>query len=287
MQSQPPSHDSIQPVYNTQNSQNTGERHSRSSLLHVKGSKKYNVKVKSDKDTCDIVSACTLDDGTIILSDFGNKKLKRVDPSSLIVRDCCDVPENPHQVCVISNTEVAVCCSRSQLIQFVSVGSTMKKARQIDTDYYCYGLAYADRKLFVSEYDSVYVYTVSGDKLQQFVLGDISRSRLAVSSDNLNIYVASNNKGLIILDSNGSSIGGFNGPELDGAYDVCLHNSGHVLVCGHDSKNILQFSPDGKLIGEVLKSDKRCTAVYCDKNNSKLFVGFKWDNEIEVYDISG
>lgn len=73
----------------------------------INDKKTYSVTMKSDIKTCSISSACTLDDGTIILADYNNNKIKRLDSSSFAVRDCYYVPENPIQVCAISNQEIA------------------------------------------------------------------------------------------------------------------------------------------------------------------------------------
>jgi hypothetical protein len=149
--------------------QQSYERQSKPTLLKTRGNKRYTVTVESDKETCNIVSGCTLPDGTIILSDYSNSKLKRLNSASYTVTDYCDVPNRPWQVCVITDQEVAVCCDISQLIQFVSIGRTLQKTRQISTESFCSGLAYADGKLFVSAGNtSLYVYSMSGQILQQF-----------------------------------------------------------------------------------------------------------------------
>ncbi|XP_053374415.1 E3 ubiquitin-protein ligase TRIM33-like [Mercenaria mercenaria] len=104
-------------------------------LMNVKNKKKYNIRISSDKKECYIYSACDLDDGTIILADNKNSKLKRVDSSTYTVTDYCDVSGNLIQVCKISNQEVAVSCGVSRYIQFVSLGSKMVPTKQIKTDH--------------------------------------------------------------------------------------------------------------------------------------------------------
>jgi hypothetical protein len=149
---------SLLPVTVIQTWQQSYDSQSKPFLLQVKGKKTYTVKVKSDSETCSIYSACTLADGTIILTDCNNTKLKRVNTTSYTVTDYCEVPHDPLQVCHITDQEVAVSRASSWLIQFVSLGRTMQKTRQINTGFRCYALAYADGKLFVS--DSVCVQYV-------------------------------------------------------------------------------------------------------------------------------
>jgi hypothetical protein len=77
---------------------------------------------------------------------------------------------------------------------------------------------------------------------------------IAVSQDAARIYVADFYKGLIVLDHNGHVITSFNGEQLKGASCCYLTEAGSVLVSGQNSNNVLQFTCDGELIGEVIKA---------------------------------
>jgi hypothetical protein len=87
---------SLLPVTKTQAGQQSYNSESKLSLLQIRGKNRYNVKVKSDSGTCNIFSVCTLHDGTIILADSSNNKVKRLDTSCYTVTDCCDVPSVFH-----------------------------------------------------------------------------------------------------------------------------------------------------------------------------------------------
>jgi hypothetical protein len=258
------------------------------------------VKVKSDKKPCAICGACTLEDGTFILVDSYYGKLKRLNTSTFTVTDYCYIPPRPWQACAISKQEVAVSCPKRKRIQFVAVGRIMERTRQIHTGFKCKGLAYSDGKLLVSDKTSVNIYTVLGERLQTFnkyhhsrrlsFLGSSKFSdirSLAVSRDNTKIYVIDYIKGLIILNRSNHLVEQFNGDELKGATGVCLYKEDGVLVCGKDSENVLQFGPDGKLVGEVLQTEKNCLAICCSTDNSQLIVGLLDSNEIEFYSING
>ncbi|XP_045216796.2 uncharacterized protein LOC123566598 [Mercenaria mercenaria] len=138
-------------------------------LLQVKGYKEYSVKVQSDKKKCDIVSGCTLEDGTIILSDTDNDKLKRLNSSTYSVIDYCDLPNWPWQICSTNKQEVAVCLPVQKEIHFISTGNRMTATNKITTDFACYGLACTNGILYISDSKtSVYIFSVSGRKLKQF-----------------------------------------------------------------------------------------------------------------------
>ncbi|XP_060557645.1 uncharacterized protein LOC132718052 [Ruditapes philippinarum] len=263
-------------------------------LFQTKGNQSYNVKAKSDKVDCDIMSACCMEDGTIILADFSNNKLKRLHSYNYTVTDYCDLPERPWQVCMINNTQVAVTVSSKKEVHFISLERNMKTTNKINTGFDCFGLAYANSNLYISDFTSIYMYTLSGKKLKQFSK-DQSRQKLfsyihslAVSKDATRIYVADFNNELIVLDNNGQVITSFNDGQLKGANCCYLTEAGSVLVSGLLSNNVLQFTCDGKLIGEVIKVDSGTwgfRSVWCNQQMTKMCISRFTDDNIEVYDI--
>ncbi|XP_060562104.1 uncharacterized protein LOC132721754 [Ruditapes philippinarum] len=64
-------------------------------LFQIKGNKSYNVKVKSGKYDCYTSSVCCMEDGSIILVDYMNKKLQRLHSCKYTVTDYCDLPAYP------------------------------------------------------------------------------------------------------------------------------------------------------------------------------------------------
>ncbi|XP_060562103.1 uncharacterized protein LOC132721753 [Ruditapes philippinarum] len=263
--------------------------------LTEKGNKSYNVKVRSDENVCDITSACCMEDGTIILADHSNNKLKRLHSYNYTVTNYYDLPGGPHQVCLINNKQVAVTIPSLKEVNFISLERKMETANKINTDFRCFGLAYANNTLFISdEYTSVYMYTFYGSKLNQFsqnqsghkLFSDI-RS-IAVNKYAARIYVADYNNGLIVLNNNGQVITSFNDEQLKGATCCYLTEESGVLVSGFGSYNVLEFSPDGELLEEVLKADsrkKRIESVFCIQQMPKICISRWMDDNIEVYDI--
>jgi hypothetical protein len=138
------------------------------------------------------------------------------------------------------------------------------------------------------------MYTLSGRKLKQFNEDQsgykllFSIYSLAISKDAARIYVADNDNGLIVLDNNGKIITSFNDEQLKGANCCFVTEAGSVLVSGYDSNNVLQFTSDGELIGEVIKADSRkrdIRSVCCNQQKSKMYICRFEDDYIEVYDI--
>jgi hypothetical protein len=237
-----------------------------------------------------------MDDGTILLADNYNSELKRLHSYNYTVTDYCDLPGKPWQVCMISNTQVAVTLISQQEVHFISLERKMRTTNKINTDFTCVGVAYANNNLYISGlYTSVYMYTLSGRKLNQFSKDQSGHKlfskifSLAVSKDATRIYVADYFNGLIVLDNNGQVITSFYDDEqLKGANCCYLTKAGSVLVSGFKSNNVLQFTCDGALIGEVIKDDSRkkgITSVCCNQQMTKMCIFRLSDNNIEVYDI--
>ncbi|XP_060605722.1 uncharacterized protein LOC132758183 [Ruditapes philippinarum] len=264
-------------------------------LFQIKGNRSYNVKVKSDENVCYIRSACCMKDGTIILTDRSNNKLKCIHSYNYTVTDYCDLSGRPWQVCMINNTQVAVTIPSKKEVHFISLERKMKTTNKIHTDFECYGLAYANNNLYIADNDtSVYMYTLSGRKLNQFSKDQSGHKlfssiySLAVRQDATRIYVADNCKGLIVLDNNGQVITSFNDKQLKWANCCYLTEAGSLLVSGDDSNNVLQFTCDGELIGEVIKADsgkKWIQSVCCNQQMTKMCISRIRDGNIEVYDI--
>ena len=260
-------------------------------LLNIKGEKSYCIKTESDKKTCYITSACYMEDGTVILADTNNRKLKWLDSVNYTVKDYYDLPGDPWQVCSITNSQVAVTLP-SEGIQFISLERPMKLTNKIKTDFICYGLASASNNLYISDTETVYIYTLSGSKVRQFS-NNASRPDLfseirflAVSADASRIFVADDSKGLIVLDNNGQVVSTFSGEKLQRACCCCcVTESGSVLVSGFNDNDVLQFTHNGELMGEVVNDKEGVWAVCCNQQMSRMCISLFGRDNILVYDI--
>jgi outer membrane protein assembly factor BamB len=251
-----------------------------------------------------------MEDGTIILADNNNNKLKRLHKYNYTVTDYCDLTEWPWRLCMINNTKVAVTVPSKEEVHFISIEGHMKSTNKIKTDFKCYGLAYANNNLYISDSKtSVYMYTLTGRKLihVQFskdplgytLFSDIQS--LAVSKDAKRIYVADSYNGLIVMDNNGHVITSFKDEQLKFASCCYCTQVGSVLVSGNGSNNVLQFTSDGELIGEIIKfkddrsnilsvllkgiDNRGILSVCCNLKMTKMCTSRNADDNIEVYDI--
>ncbi|XP_060579037.1 uncharacterized protein LOC132736012 [Ruditapes philippinarum] len=276
-----------------------------STLFKIKGKQSYCVTATSYEEDNYSRSACCLKDGTVILADRKNKKLKRFHSNNNTIIDYCDLPAAPWQVCSINTTQVAVTLPLQKEVHFISVEGQMSTTNKINTDFSCSGLAYTNNNLYVSDdTKKVYVYTLSGRKIKQLRIkhsfishlkNQLTRTdqlrcinSLAVSKDAKRIYVTDRDRGLIVLDKKGKVITRFNGGEIQWASCCYVTEAGSVLVSGSYSNNVIQFTSDGELLGEVIKSDRgkwNISSVCCNQQMSKMYVCRSGKSNIEVYDI--
>ncbi|XP_060595818.1 uncharacterized protein LOC132749909 [Ruditapes philippinarum] len=131
--------------------------------------KDMNVKLQDDKSTCNIFGSCLLEDGTLLLTDYNNKRLKRVNIENMTVDGFCSFDKNPYCVCCTSKVEAVVTFySSSTFIQFVTVGAQLTPSRKINMNHKCLGISYKDDKLYIANNaQSLYIHDMSGNELQK------------------------------------------------------------------------------------------------------------------------
>jgi hypothetical protein len=263
-------------------------------ILNVGKSDTFCIKVDCDEEDCSITSACAFHNGTVVLSDAGNKKLKRLECFTFTVLDYCDLQEEPMQVCTTTMDELAVTLPFQREVHFASCEEELTLTRTIKTDFECCGLAFAKGNLYISDRSVfVYVYSLSGRKLQQFNIdqpGDqLYRyiNSISISRDGSRIYIADGYNELIILEGKGTAVGNFKDQVLSEPSGSCVTEEDSLLVCGCSSNNVLQFGRDGELLGEVLKADDSRTgmqAICCTQHTDQMLIGSN-SNYIKIYDL--
>ncbi|XP_060586614.1 uncharacterized protein LOC132742274 [Ruditapes philippinarum] len=272
-----------------------GEIVEKTALYRLGEKREISMKHDSDSNSCyDIRSICKLKDGCVIIADYSKKSLKRLDLASSKIIDVCQLSSSAWQICEVDN-EIAVSSYFESNIDIVTTEGPLKVAREIKTAHHCFGLGYRNGKIYVTDTNkTVYVYNKTGTILIQFSKdqsGDDLFSNifsLTVSQDGEMIYVADSKHGLVVLSKEGKLHGKYKPSNLRIAREICETDSGDILVCGDTSNNIVQFSPNGEVVGEILSLDGQaggCRAACFDRNHMRLIVGRGSRDYIEVYDM--
>ncbi|XP_060588500.1 uncharacterized protein LOC132743921 [Ruditapes philippinarum] len=259
-------------------------------LYKVSSQKEINIKMKNDGVQCYINDICQLTDGTIILADSNNKRIKRLD-GNYNIKDCLDLESYPRGICCTGNTEVAVKLYNDK-VWFISTGNSLSKMRDISvTGGGYWGMAYCAGQLWVSDLNGVNVYNMTDTLLKSFskdVNGQrifkSSPQQMAVSGDT--IIVTDNSDGAVCLNRDGTVKRELRDKRLANTRGVCVANDGTVFISGLNSNNILMFDRDGKCFGELVGKDagliKPTSLLYDDKKNC-LIVACNPDKIIVYY----
>jgi hypothetical protein len=261
-------------------------------LYKVSNRTTVNVKMIDDKNDFSIWSSCLLDTGDILIADRLNEKIKLIDNGNYKVKDSLEMSGRPLSVCKISNSEAAVSLG-NKTVQFVATENHLTKTRSLTFDHYCRGLAVLDGQLVIgNDSDQVYIYTMNGECLKVINTEKTGSKlfrhvrELCVSDDREMIHVADDYQGVITIDRDDTVLWKYNGQDLKSPWGICTDDTGNVIVSGLSSHNVVQLSPDGKLLGKIISDENNLQeprAVCFDKKNCKLIAAV--GNELHCFQV--
>jgi hypothetical protein len=255
-----------------------------SGLWSVKEERIINIRTNADSQDCFIKGSCILPSGEILLADYDNKNLKKLD-NMYNVKCVCDLPDCPNDVCYVGDNVAVVLLSWRKL-QFVDTTHSMTLIRSIDTDHSCRGLACHGDQIYVRDfYGSVYRYSTDGIKQQMIyssrnLYNFFDKTSITVSNDGSKLYLLCE-KQLVTIDNNGKHLFTLNNEDIDRSCGVCVDDQGYVYVIGKNG-NIIQISEDGRNILEVITnlSDMTCgrpSTLTFDRRNKVLIAAGRLD----------
>ncbi|XP_045168302.2 uncharacterized protein LOC123531424 [Mercenaria mercenaria] len=245
-------------------------------IRHVKSVRDYDI---GSEGICNITGGCVLPTGHILLADFENKKITKMD-RYYIICNTYDLPERSWDVCYI-DSNVAVVALRFQKLQFVDISEDLTLTKSVNTDHECRAVACHGNKLYVIDFHSVYVYTTDGECQNVLYTADFDEdddydfNYVAVSNDGRMIYITYYNIGLVTIDSSGNHLYTLTDLPHTRVRGVCVDDQGYVYVLFHDFKDslIVQVSTDGRQnLGTVFELDDVYESIQFDSMKSALLV---------------
>ncbi|XP_053388202.1 uncharacterized protein LOC128551380 [Mercenaria mercenaria] len=244
----------------------------------MKSKKEIKVRMPNDSTDCFISDTCQLHDGTIILTDFYNKKVKWLD-ANYNIKCHCGLKDSPRDICCTTQDEVAV--KMDNKVQFILVDGSLALLRYISIDGGCYwGMAYIAGDLWVSTGSGINVYSTSGTLLKsinnnvkdQRIFESFPQHMAAIGE---NVFVANSGNGAVCLGKDGTVKSQLRDGKLKNTHGVCVSSNGTVFLSGFSSHNIVMFSGDGKYQGELLTREiglKNLGSLYCDNKRNCLIL---------------
>ncbi|XP_052818062.1 uncharacterized protein LOC128244087 [Mya arenaria] len=239
----------------------------------VKNKSTFNVNIKQDTKTCDIMGITELPSGEIILLDTSNKRVKVLNKEYKVITQC-DVLPKPE--------DISVDCGDRDEVQFLTVSAgTIKMTRKFSVNHDCKSIKHHGDQLYVGSNTALYLYTTNGKqvkKLYQDTPGGWSVAQFAVNQVGKRIYICdfTNNK-IKTIDSNGNVLASLKDQDIIEPYSVHVSEGGHVFVCSLCSKTVVQVDQEGrkKLATLVGKGDgvNYPQAVWYSTHTGRLIVG--------------
>ncbi|XP_053388951.1 uncharacterized protein LOC128551993 [Mercenaria mercenaria] len=245
----------------------------------MKSMKEIKVRMPNDSYDCYISDTCQLPDGTIILTDYLNRKVKWLD-TNYNVKCHCDLKANPRDICCTTKNEVAVKMNNHK-VQFISVDSSLAVLKDISIEGGSYwGMAYIAGDLWVSTRSGINVYSRSGTLLKS-IKNNVNGQRIFKSSpqhiaaSRENVIVADGSDGAMCLGRDGKVKSDLRDGRLNFTQGVCVSSDGTVFLPGSYSHNIVMFSDDGNCKGELLTQEMGITypgSLYYDNKRNCLII---------------
>ncbi|KAL4218863.1 hypothetical protein ACF0H5_021451 [Mactra antiquata] len=264
-------------------------------LYKLRDSRDINIKSSNDANTCRSAGCCLTYDNQLLVTDFDNKKVKRIDICTMTVTDYCSLDSHPTGIYCISQEEAVVACRDPHNIQFVSIEDKMTPTKKIDTSHRCFGIAIKDDFLYVTDVrTSLYEYDMNGTLLRTIINDNdgnklFSKIRHIIFSESGDkMFISDADNGLVCFDGMGNYVSTIKDNDLNGVRGVCIDRRGNIFVAGYSSDNLVQYNEDGKKIGVVVKQDdglKRPLSMAYSREQNRLFVTMDNSDLLKMYEL--
>ncbi|XP_052760671.1 uncharacterized protein LOC128203324 [Mya arenaria] len=244
-----------------------------------------NVKTDVDQVTSNISGLELLCTDRLLAVDSMNKAVKLINIPENKIEGQYNCPSEPWDVAKIDGLKVAVTLPNMTSIEVLNVqeNGIIIRNTLLEVNRNCYGISYADEKLYVTYNNPgcVYVLNLRGETIHSFTQSFGVPWYISLSPDSRCIYVADTGQNSVtLMDVNGKIKAVFKDECLLGLRGLTTDKAGSVYACGWGSNNVVQMTSyctkeqtlqDGKL-----RLARPYSAAYCDVSE-RLFVGMSND----------
>ncbi|XP_060593285.1 E3 ubiquitin-protein ligase Midline-1-like [Ruditapes philippinarum] len=170
----------------------------------------FNVRIADDKENSDIIDMCMCEDGCIVMTDYKNKRIKKINESFKVVSSL-NVADSPYGICQIGTSLLAVTLVNDRKVQFISQKDKMELQQSFEVGDRCRGIAYNDGMIYVCCGGSekrkegvghIEVYSLTGKMVTSYY-GEIKCPvGVAFPISTVDIFVSDAYKGIFLIDKN-------------------------------------------------------------------------------------
>lgn len=256
----------------------------------VKHTGQFDIRTKGDIGICNVVDSCQLKDGTLLLADHANRRLKQLDVLYQLV-GTLDMPQPPTAVDVMDEERVLVALDggSNSVLQIVNVGLHLKLGDSFVIPKRCTAITCGNGAIFVASAGVIYMYSTKGELVRDiYNNAKSSISSLAMNSKMTKIHFMDTARGLVTVTTDGEEVGVAADDSFSGACAVTSDANGHVFTGCRDSHVISQFSHDLTRLGVIATGNpgfRHPQSLTFDRLHKRLVVSVKSKNVIKVFEL--
>ena len=263
--------------------------------MKVKSAKEVNIKLSDDSYDPDIRGCAFLSNGSVLLCDSENSKVKLLD-SDWSVNKSLKLSDKPWNVAAVDENEAIITFYSINDLQYISTHPDLKLGKKIPLPEQCWGLDVVNDEIYTaynkrSGHVEIWKLDRSGNMKSKSVLtqssycGSLYLCLGSLTDHNPRVYLADGGYSRVrCYQLDGRMVYQYKDKELASPRGIYVDSAGNSLVCGWNSHNVVVITADGRKHRELLTS-KNITHPYCidfrpedntlivgGYNNSKLFV---------------
>ncbi|XP_060566302.1 uncharacterized protein LOC132725227 [Ruditapes philippinarum] len=257
-----------------------------------KSQKDITIKGNGDKQTVSINGICQLFDGTIILCDRANNKLKKLNENYSITEEF-KLVSSPSGICLTGKTEVAVKLKDHTLL-FVSIKDKFNETHFIkiqggDT----VGIASICNEIWCFTGTDIKVYNRWGTIIKTFnnesfvgtIFNPVGKEPVPVATDGAFIYVSDLGNKVACLDREGNVWSVMESKRLRLVRKACIASKDIICIAGYTSGNVMMFDGKGKCLGELVDGLMEPDSLCYDNKKQQLLIGYRDLNILTIIKI--
>ncbi|KAH3851210.1 uncharacterized protein LOC127874686 [Dreissena polymorpha] len=260
-------------------------------LYEVKGECQYDVRVKGDRNVCVVTSVCQMLDGTLLLADNSNSKIKQLDVLYQIV-DSIQLSAPPLVILALGDVKavVAIDTAENSVLQLVNVESRKLSTSDSFTVYgKCCGLGFDGEHIYVASETAIVAYSQSGETVGEIYSNPhTTLTSLSYSSALCKLVVANNDGEILVLERTGEIVRQIADEIFTGHCAIAVDVNGQILVASYTSNSVVQFNHCLARQGVVLdpaNGVRTPLAVIFDRLHSRLVLTMKGKNFVKIFDL--
>ncbi|XP_052258861.1 uncharacterized protein LOC127863388 [Dreissena polymorpha] len=263
--------------------------------LSVIGKTEFSVHSNDDTYLCSISGVCFLPDSQIVLTDYSNASLKLLNQKYEVISRT-PLVTHAHDICHVCPSEVAITLNKQATheVQLFTVDKgRLIKGRTYRLEHQCIGISHLLGELYITSGSALYKYSLRGElikKLYEDISHEYSVLKCALSHNGDRIFVTDrgNNK-LLTLAKDGDVLFTFSDPDMQVPWNVHVSAAGHILVCGYESRTVIQVDSRGRRKIATLARDEdgliEPKSVFYNTYTNSVIVGQSNNLKIIVFDV--